>query len=449
MIENGRISLKSTSRSATFAVFGITLASSVEGNGMSLVGQFVATDLGHQDMYPWIYTFFMLGSVAGIASMYRLSTSVSNATLLRSTLIVALLGGGLSGAAWSMPAFLTGRAVQGVAVGALTVLMFTWAVRVFSGQRRTQVLSLIGGAGAIGSAIGPGGSAIFLGIFSWRVFIAVVTMCIVALGLVFTRAKETADLGDGETLTTASIGRPFWIIPATSGIGISQATQATSTATLGQVGLAVGAASVIFGIGRGLPGWNGVSRILVLGAALFSGIFAVATYGFASYVTGGHGAAATAVVLSSGAVGWLGSTIWHPSTRPGTRALVFEGWLAMAILALGIAVSMATHDTWPIALVWLATGFVFGRVIPDVQSAVYATAGGSRIGTSSVLQIAISLVGAWTMTSSTLFASTIQDLVRVPRSSGLLLAAAIGACVIGVLLAITSRWGAARREPRP
>ena len=105
-----------------------------------------------------------------------------------------LVGSVLCGVAWSMPALIAFRAVQGLGAGAVQPIAITIAGDIYTVAERATAQGYIASVWAMSSVVGPtlGGVFAELGLWRW-IFFVNVPLCLLAGGLIVRNFHETVE----------------------------------------------------------------------------------------------------------------------------------------------------------------------------------------------------------------------------------------------------------------
>ncbi|MGW2746032.1 MFS transporter [Streptomyces sp. NPDC001450] len=195
--------------SALLALFLAAADSTVVGSILPTM----ARTLGHEELYPWLVSGFLLCSI--------LATAVSGAAAdrfgARVSMCVALglFAAGSAGAAVApgMVALIAARAVQGLGAGAVVTLSYVLVGQVFDAAGRAKMQGLLSAVWGLAAVAGPALGSAAQATVGWRwVFAANLPLALVAALVVARqapgRSTEAGQRGrvDVPALTTFSVG---------------------------------------------------------------------------------------------------------------------------------------------------------------------------------------------------------------------------------------------------
>ncbi|PJJ77806.1 EmrB/QacA subfamily drug resistance transporter [Sediminihabitans luteus] len=172
----------------------------------------IVDDLGGFAQFPWLFSVYLLAQAVSVPVYAKLSDVVGRKPIVLLGIGLFLLGSLLCGLAWSMPALIAFRAVQGLGAGAVQPMAITIAGDIYTLAERAKVQGYLASVWAISSVVGPTLGGVFseLGIWRW-IFFVNVPLCLLAGYLIVRSFDETIEKTThridyaGATLLTTSL----------------------------------------------------------------------------------------------------------------------------------------------------------------------------------------------------------------------------------------------------
>jgi EmrB/QacA subfamily drug resistance transporter len=141
----------------------------------------IVQDLGGFAQFPWLFSVYLLAQAASVPVYAKLSDMVGRKPIVLIGIGLFLLGSILCGLAWSMPALIAFRALQGLGAGAVQPMAVTIAGDIYSVAERAKVQGYLASVWAISSVVGPTLGGLFSEFTTWRwIFFVNVPLCILA-----------------------------------------------------------------------------------------------------------------------------------------------------------------------------------------------------------------------------------------------------------------------------
>jgi EmrB/QacA subfamily drug resistance transporter len=151
----------------------------------------IVRDLGGFSQFPWLFSVYLLAQAVSVPLYAKLADTLGRKPIMLFGIALFLLGSVLCGLAWSMPALIVFRAVQGLGAGAVQPMAITIAGDIYTVAERAKAQGYIASVWAMSSVIGPtlGGVFAQLGIWRW-IFFVNVPLCLFAGALIVRNFSE-------------------------------------------------------------------------------------------------------------------------------------------------------------------------------------------------------------------------------------------------------------------
>ncbi|MGO4204477.1 MDR family MFS transporter [Rhodococcus sp. TAF43] len=279
----------------------------------------IVGDLGGFSQFPWLFSVYLLAQAVSVPIYGKLSDVFGRKPIMLLGIALFAIGSLLCGLAWSMPALIVFRAIQGLGAGAVQPMSLTIAGDIYTVAERAKVQGYIASVWGMSAVLGPTLGGVFSEYLSWRwIFLVNLPLCAIAAWMLHRKFTEK---------TTAARRRIDYP---------------------GAILLTGGAALMILGLLEGGQSWEWLSPmgigIFVVGALLLVG-FVLVERRVAEPILPLHMltrrvlVASSLVSLSVGAI-LMGLTSYVPT--------FVQGVLGTGALVAGFALAVLTIG-WPIA----------------------------------------------------------------------------------------------------
>ncbi|MDB5805648.1 MAG: major facilitator superfamily 1 [Betaproteobacteria bacterium] len=147
----------------------------------------IVAHLGGLSLYSWVFSSYLLAQTAMTVIFGKLADLYGRRPIALAGIAVFLLGSILAGFAWSMPAMIVFRLMQGVGAGAIQPANLTIVADLYPVHERGKVQGYLASVWAIAAVIGPmmGGLIIRELSWSWIFWINIPIGLAAAAGFVF------------------------------------------------------------------------------------------------------------------------------------------------------------------------------------------------------------------------------------------------------------------------
>lgn len=358
-------------------------------------------DLGHLELYGWVFSGFLLASVVGIAWSGEQADRYGPGRPLAIGMTLFAAGLIVAGTAPTMHVLVLGRVIQGLGAGALPAVVYVVIGRGYPESLRPRMLAMLASAWVVPGFIGPVIGGAVAEWISWRAtFLMIVPLlplsalltlpALFKLGAPPQREMERSKLPDALRLT--------------SGAGIALAGVATGEVIVGGVMVVAGIAWGFPALRKLLPegtlsarpgmpaaiGGNGFLNMAYFSADAFIPYLLTTHRGYSTFVAG---LALTSATISWTAGSWIQERLAHRTSRAG-RATV-----GSALMTIGVgATTVALIDTVPggvVALTWAIAGMGIGITYPTFSLEMLAGTSPGREGEiSSAMKLTETLSAA-------------------------------------------------------
>jgi MFS family permease len=412
----------------------------------------VAADLGGIDLYGWVFSAFMLGSLVGTVAAGREADRVGPARPFLAGIALFVAGLAAAGLAPSMGVLVAGRVLQGLGAGAIPAVAFVAIGHSLAERQRAQMMAVLSTAWVVPALIGPAASAEVTRLFGWRVvFIGLIPLVAVAGMLA---------------------------LPALVRIGRPAGAHATEHRLVDALRAAAGSALLL----QGLASHDALPAVLLLLAGLFVGLPALrrllppgtlsarrglpatilsrglltfAFFGADAFVTLAittvlhHSTTTASVVITGSTLAWTAGAWLQARLNEEWegRRLIFVG---VCLLIGGIAgMIISLHSSVPIAealLAWSVAGFGMGLAYAPTSLMMLRETAAAQRGRASASLTLSEVLGIALGTGLGGGAVAAASQRGWPLSTGVTIALCIAGAGALLTLAVTRRLPLERME---
>ena len=172
----------------------------------------IVADLGDFALFPWLFSIYLLAQAVTTPIYAKLSDIFGRKPIILIGIALFLLGSILCGLAWSMPALIAFRAIQGLGAGAVQPMSITIVGDIYTVAERARTQGYLASVWGISSVVGPTLGGLFSQLGIWRgVFFINIPLCIVAGWMLIRSFHENVEKREhkvdylGAVLLTASL----------------------------------------------------------------------------------------------------------------------------------------------------------------------------------------------------------------------------------------------------
>jgi EmrB/QacA subfamily drug resistance transporter len=154
----------------------------------------ITKELGDFALFPWLFSVYLLAQAVTVPIYAKLSDTIGRKPIILIGIALFLLGSILCGFAWSMPALIAFRAVQGLGAGAVQPMSITIVGDIYTVAERARVQGYIASVWGISSVVGPTLGGLFSQFGVWRgVFFVNIPLCVIAGWMLVRHLHETIE----------------------------------------------------------------------------------------------------------------------------------------------------------------------------------------------------------------------------------------------------------------
>ncbi|HVB77285.1 MAG TPA: MDR family MFS transporter [Candidatus Nitrosotalea sp.] len=366
----------------------------------------IARQLGGFQLYPWVFSGYLLTSTTTVPLWGRAADLVGRKPVLMAGLAVFVLASVLCGLSPNMPALIAFRALQGVGAGCVQPLVFTLVGDVLPPGQRARMQGLFSSMWALAAISGPALGATIVSTIGWRwIFDLNLPVGIVAVALLFGFRERAPERGARGRLD------PRGALLLTAGVAGLLIGLGTGSATASPIWPLVAASALILGafVWIELKSSNAtvpldLLRHPVIGpAVLVVALSGMVQFGITAYaplyvqqVLGGTPFAAGWSVTPM-SIGWSTASAlagWN-LVRVGYQRLVGLGGVFLVVGTLMATFSSARLGVTWVALASAVVGIGLGMFSAPIIIVIQASVSWSRRGSATALnQLARTIGGA-------------------------------------------------------
>jgi EmrB/QacA subfamily drug resistance transporter len=151
----------------------------------------IVDDLGGFTQFPWLFSIYLLAQAVSVPIYGKLADLRGRKPIMLLGVGLFILGSVLCGFAWSMPALIAFRLVQGLGAGAIQPIGMTIVGDIYTVAERAKVQGYIASVWGIASFVGPTLGGVFSDYLSWRwIFFVNIPLGLAAAWVLLRRFEE-------------------------------------------------------------------------------------------------------------------------------------------------------------------------------------------------------------------------------------------------------------------
>ncbi|WP_255768636.1 MFS transporter [Pseudarthrobacter sulfonivorans] len=427
----------------TIGACALVFLAAFESLAVTTIMPVVSRELDGAGLYALAFAGPLATGVIGMVTAGNWSDRRGPALPLYAAVGLFVLGLIIAGTAVSMPMLVSGRLVQGLGGGALTVALYVVVARVYPAALHPGIFAAFSAAWVVPSLVGPFAAGLVAQVLSWHwVFLGVVVLVVPALVMIVPVLRGIDRPAEQGTPPPWAVGRIAWAaLAALAVLGLNLSADVTIAGLSAAPALLAAAAVVIALVAvrplvprgtllarRGLPSvilTRGLAGSAFFGAEVYLPYLLIDRYAFAPTFAG--------LALTAGAVAWAGAAAVQGRLGPRLphRTAVRTG---AALVLLAIVLTLATsalHWSAVVAIAaWIFAGGGMGLLYPRLSVMTLALSTKADEGfNSSAMSIADSLGGALALAATGIvfaaFTTTAESFAGVFALTAVLAVAAV------------------------
>lgn len=154
----------------------------------------IVADLGGFSSFPWLFSIYLLTQAVSVPIYSKLADTIGRKPVVLLGVGLFAIGSLLCAVAWSMPALIAFRAIQGLGAGAVQPMAVTIAGDIYSVAERAKVQGYIASVWGISAVVGPTLGGAFAQFLTWHwIFLVNLPLCVAAGWLLVRFLDETVE----------------------------------------------------------------------------------------------------------------------------------------------------------------------------------------------------------------------------------------------------------------